>query len=1033
MSDGLKSIADRILVLTNKGLDIIQEIYPQATPTKNFKIREDDKNASCSVYDKKGSETQDRYRINDFGGDVKSQDCFGLWSIQNGCDYWEAIVQIAQKIEAEKGEKLLNSKTEVFKYDYTDWPLEESPVKLNEDGYFYEARELNEFDFKVLGPEISYRNPEGVNSKRPLVTQEVTDYFNFIALKEFYTLSKDKKKVQRYRENETFPIYAFVNKNQKNKEWLKVYMPKGKKSLQKDQKDFRFRHLGIKTPNFIYGLDQIRELYEEKCETAKEEYQEKLIEKTNEKQGRLTKAERSALLAESEFRFDRISIVSGGSDGFNLKALGELVIFKNSETDVFSKDVMEELFKMADEVVNIPDCDITGKNKGTQMALEYLQLKTLWLDDYIHSGYVKDLKDFVTVSRSLSLSAMIKKIKNMLESSKPAQFWEVFTSDKGKKSFGFHHIFGFYFLRLNGFCRVDDESRKDGYYFAKLQNHVVKELRSTQPIKDFFKNFLLERQKELGIRNIPYELINSLISSPRMSDGNLASLHNRTIDFTDYEPTAQYFFFSDKIWKVTKDGTEEVQKFKNYVLESQLIDELIYQETEHRLNVKQLQIHENQFKKDDKGNFLLDQYKNKIPEKKPYFSISKKGEDYYDIDITEKNCDYLNYLIQVSRVHWETEKRQFQDRGQSESIFYEKSKFNIAGEWLTVQEQEEQKAHLISFIFSIGYMLHRYKDRSRPWTPWAVDNAVTEDKVAEGGSGKGLFFSAFNFMLNQHIVNGKDDIENDRFWLENVNEHTDMIFIDDVKRGFSLEFVYQITTGNLSVNTKFQSKMNIRYKDSAKIAVASNYALRDMNGSSLRRRLLLSFSDYYHSKNENRSERNPTHDFGYQLFSDWKDEQWHKFINFMTQCLSFYLSCDKKIEAPDGNIMKRAWLAEMGENFQEWANDYYPDKIDQDITKQYAERDLKRFAEKNNYKFLAGISANSFKSKTIAWAKYNGYDFKDRYNKNLLPYDEYGKPELNAEGQHKKKTLEQIKIFKKEESEETGNLFENENNDSPYT
>lgn len=118
MSQGLKAIADKILEMTNGGLDIIQEIYPQATPNKNFRIREDDKNASCSIFKK-----EDRYRINDFGGVVKSQDCFGLHALENNCDYWESIVAIARKMQTEKGIQLLNEKTRIYKPDYTEWKI----------------------------------------------------------------------------------------------------------------------------------------------------------------------------------------------------------------------------------------------------------------------------------------------------------------------------------------------------------------------------------------------------------------------------------------------------------------------------------------------------------------------------------------------------------------------------------------------------------------------------------------------------------------------------------------------------------------------------------------------------------------------------------------------------------------------------------------------------------------------------------------------------------------------------------------------
>ncbi len=119
MSKGLQPIAEQILDMTNGGLDIIQEFYPQANDRANFRVREDDKNASCSIYKK-----DDRYRINDFGGIIKSQDCFGLWALENNCDYWEAIVSIARKLQTEKGVQLLNEKTNVYKYDYAEWKVE---------------------------------------------------------------------------------------------------------------------------------------------------------------------------------------------------------------------------------------------------------------------------------------------------------------------------------------------------------------------------------------------------------------------------------------------------------------------------------------------------------------------------------------------------------------------------------------------------------------------------------------------------------------------------------------------------------------------------------------------------------------------------------------------------------------------------------------------------------------------------------------------------------------------------------------------
>lgn len=116
----LRDISDEILDMTNGGLDIIREFFPNADTRKNFSIRTDDKNPSASLFRKEGD---NRWRLNDFGGDTRSQDCFGVWSQQNNCDYWEAIVAIAQKLQDEKGVQLLNNKTKIYKPDYAEWKI----------------------------------------------------------------------------------------------------------------------------------------------------------------------------------------------------------------------------------------------------------------------------------------------------------------------------------------------------------------------------------------------------------------------------------------------------------------------------------------------------------------------------------------------------------------------------------------------------------------------------------------------------------------------------------------------------------------------------------------------------------------------------------------------------------------------------------------------------------------------------------------------------------------------------------------------
>lgn len=947
MADTLQEIAQKILEASNGGFDIIQKIYPNADPKKAFRIREDDKTQSCHVKSYKGI-----YRLTDFGGTLKGEDGIGIYADWHKIDYWEAIVALGKEYGfiQDKGK-------ETYKADYAEFAVDKCPVKLNEKGFYYKVKDFTDLDFLLLGPEISTKNEEGLTVRKPLISEEVCTKVNFFALEEYYIRSADGTKVHRFRANESYPMFAFINEDDKIGEWLKVYMPKATKRLSPDGKDRRFFHLGGRPKDFIFGFDQLQDFFDEAYDTALA----KLLEKAR------TDEERTEIENEHEksFKLERICIATGGSDGLNLLALGEFTIWFNSETAEITKELFDELSKYAHSIINIPDCDTTGIREGRANALKFLTLKTLWLNDYPEYKGVKDFKDYAFRNKNSALSKVRQRTHTLLERAKHTQFWDVIYSDKTKKTtYNFNVNFGLYFLEMSGFCRVDDEARKDGYYFARITNHIVEELEGTTKIKNFFKDFLEEKQKELGVRKIPHELLNNIMTSQRLSENQLLFLNLEQLDFTSFDTRSQYFFFNNETWRVDKNGISVAPKNDKFVLKSQIIEELITNQTSKKVNSREFKISED-----------------------PYFDIKPIGEDFFDIEIKEKECDFLNFIIQTSRVFWEEEKANYIEKGYSEKDFFEKTKFNIAGDYLSTDQKEEQKQHLVNKIFTIGYMLHRYKDLGKPWIPYAVDNSVQEDRVAEGGSGKSVFFSSLDYILNFHTVNGKDDLEQDKFWLENVSKHTAVIFIDDVKRGFDLEFLYQLSTGKMSINTKFQSKAVLNYNESPKFAVSSNHSLRDMNGSSIRRRLLISFSNYYHAKSEKYDKREIYDDFGYNLYSDWDDKQWNKFVNFLLQCLKFYLSHSKKIEAPDNNIMRRAWLSEMGVEFQDWADNYYPHHSGVELMKLEVEMNVKHFAENKNYKWLKGLTPNSFKSKTKAWCKFNDYEFEDRILKSVKQPD----------------------------------------------
>lgn len=974
----LRDIENKLLDATDFGLDIILEIYPQANPNKMFRIREEDKSASTSIklIDNAGVRS---WRLTDWGGKISGENCFGLWALDQNMSYTEAVLDLANIYQA-KGKQILETEKVVYQAEYRECKPAEFEGDLGEKGFCYTAKEFNDFELGLLGPEIKGMAGENTNGnfRTPLITKEICDEVNLISLEEYSFLNKDKTKVCTFRSTENFPILAFINTDEKIGEWVKIYKPRGGKKYNDDGKDFRFQHLGGRPKGFIFGLDRLQDLLNAHRENHRTEYEIK--------HGANAETELENL------KLDRICIATGGSDGLNLLAVGEPVVWFNSETEKLNNYTMNTLKKYADVIVNIPDSDSTGKREGRDLALEFMDIRTLWLDKYFKRSSSKDFKDFCKENQSLTKKQLIKRVGEMLDTSMPAKFWTSTYNEKSKRySHSFSPTFAFYFLRLNGYCKVVDESRKDGYYFAKITGNVVEEV-DVVKIKNYFKEFLTAKQNKEGVREVSHSLMDSLITTKVLADNTMAMLHDRELDFTDYEKDAQYFFLGDKVYKTSKHGTE-LSTFNRFVLKSQLIDELILEANEKTIDAKKFEI-----------------------AKAPFFNIKEVGYKQYDVEILEKDCDFLNYFIQTSRVHWQTEQKAFVKYGGKADKFHEETKFQLTSKFLTEEENADHIQHFVSKIYIWGYMLHRYNDATRPWGPFAVDDAVMEDDVAEGGAGKSIFFQSLKYFCNFFEISKSEDKE-DRFKFEGITKHTDIVYMDDVERNFDMKLFFSEMSGGMTVNTKNVSKIKIKASNTPKFAFSTNYAIRHNEGSYTRRRLLLGFSNYYHAENKETGldSREPIHDFGHRMFDDWPDPQWFKYINFGFFCLQFYLSTNHKIEAPTNNIQMRTYNSEMGVHFKEWADLELVDLVGQKLVKEtYLES-----CKNHNQKYLGNTTSANFKKKMRAWCKVNEYEFEDRIMENIMQVDKYNNILKDAEGKTIYKTTEHIKFFRKPDAEFT--------------
>ncbi|MEI7487648.1 MAG: hypothetical protein WCJ72_09610, partial [Chryseobacterium sp.] len=573
---------DQIFEATNGGWDLIERFLPEANGNKHFRIRKEG-TESANV-----SKNNGIYFVKDWGdtGGFFSQSKHGIhiYAHYTGKTYFESLLALGEELNL-----IDKSKTRVkniTKCKFTEY----EGVEINSDGFAYATKEFTPYELEILGP---------------LVTADICKKYKLFSL-ESYSWIKKVENTQKelcdvftVTSSETYPILAFIitegggkpklslrgpNKDPKvepadpSREWLKIYQPKS------SDKKYRFSYLGKKPKQHIFGLDILKSMT-----VSKEDILDEDGHATGEVKDRITKLK-------------KVIICSGDRDSINMASTGkaDAVVWFNSETADITESEIGLLFKHSHEVINVPDLDPTGIEAGKKIALEHMDVKTAWLPEEItkrkdfRGNALKDFTDFMKINSSFDDDLQIelkKKVERFLELARPGKFWSgTYNKSRNTMDYKVNYKNAFNFLKLNGFSRIKDENRKDGFYFVKQDKHILKEV-SAQEIKDFFNSFLDEKQREKGLSLYPDDLLNMLIGSEAVSDKKLVNLETKDFDFTDHTSKSQYLFFDKFIWEVTADKVEEINKgYSRYVMEGDILNNIIKKQTRHALQSRAIKI-----------------------------------------------------------------------------------------------------------------------------------------------------------------------------------------------------------------------------------------------------------------------------------------------------------------------------------------------------------------------------------------------------------------------------------------------------------
>jgi len=198
---------------------------------------------------------------------------------------------------------------------------------------------------------------------------------------------------------------------------------------------------------------------------------------------------------------------------------------------------------------------------------------------------------------------------------------------------------------------------------------------------------------------------------------------------------------------------------------------------------------------------------------------------------------------------------------------------------------------LLSLRTALGYLIHSYNDPSCAKAVFFVDKLSTEEKP-EGGTGKSLIAGSINHLISQSTQDGKKYKDNPnlggRFQFSNVDEETKNIFIDDLRKDFSIESIFTMVTGDIEVERKGKDKIVIPKEKRPKIVLTTNYQISNQSTSYKRRIHQVALGDYWNRCiNEG---INPKDEIGKELFGyEFSQEDWDDFYVCIIECISDYL------------------------------------------------------------------------------------------------------------------------------------------------
>lgn len=219
--------------------------------------------------------------------------------------------------------------------------------------------------------------------------------------------------------------------------------------------------------------------------------------------------------------------------------------------------------------------------------------------------------------------------------------------------------------------------------------------------------------------------------------------------------------------------------------------------------------------------------------------------------------------------------------------------------------EADRAQRMVDICTIAGYLCHSYTDYKLQ-AVLLTDSRIGESNEPNGRSGKTLFMRLCSGLLcpdparpdkTSVEISGKNFDPTDPFRYGNsgVSHETKLITLNDVKRGFKTECLFNDITDGLQVNKKNQQPFKIL----AKMAVVSNMSIELGGDSNKDRFCVFEFSSYFHVGHDPGTEfKAPGAAKKYWFFKDFDTREWCRYYHFMAQCVQCFFQNNNQLPQP---------------------------------------------------------------------------------------------------------------------------------------